>query len=149
MTFDVEHSRCDLSKSIDCKSGERPNWIPPSNCKFPLSSDPFQSLNSLGQTETITERTIIQTTSYIFQQETETEPARPLTINPITISSSKSAFSRILLPNRLPIERTPCTFQGTLPDPENCQSRQNTKSIFSSSMNYLLTFFFSLFDVSR
>jgi nanoRNase/pAp phosphatase (c-di-AMP/oligoRNAs hydrolase) len=30
MTYDTDHRRCDLSKNIDCKNGERPNWIPPS-----------------------------------------------------------------------------------------------------------------------
>jgi len=32
MTYDIDHERCDLSKNIDCKNGERPNWIPPSEC---------------------------------------------------------------------------------------------------------------------
>jgi hypothetical protein len=32
MTFDIDNSRCDLSKNIDCKNGERPSWIPPSEC---------------------------------------------------------------------------------------------------------------------
>jgi len=32
MTYDVDHGRCDLSKNIDCKNGERPGWIPPSGC---------------------------------------------------------------------------------------------------------------------
>jgi hypothetical protein len=32
MTYDIDHERCDLSKNIDCKNGERPNWIPPSGC---------------------------------------------------------------------------------------------------------------------
>lgn len=125
MTYDIEHTRCDLSKNIDCKNGERPSWNEPSNCEFSPSSHPVQSFNPIGQTEPITQLMIIQTTSPIFHQETETEIARLRTINPITISSSKSAFSRILLPNRLPMERTPCTFQGTLPDPENCQCRKN------------------------
>lgn len=33
MTFDVDHERCELSKNIDCKYGERPNWKPPEGCQ--------------------------------------------------------------------------------------------------------------------
>ena len=32
MSYDVEHGRCDLSKNVDCKNGDRPNWLPPLNC---------------------------------------------------------------------------------------------------------------------
>jgi hypothetical protein len=32
MTYDLDHERCDLSQNVDCKNGERPNWIQPSEC---------------------------------------------------------------------------------------------------------------------
>jgi len=32
MTYDVENSRCDLSKNIECKNGERSNWTPSLEC---------------------------------------------------------------------------------------------------------------------
>jgi hypothetical protein len=38
MTFDVDHSRCDLSRTIDCKNGERPNLIPPFECMSYISN---------------------------------------------------------------------------------------------------------------
>lgn len=128
MTFDVEHSRCDLSKSIDCKNGERPGWNPPENCKFPIRiSLTITLLNTLGQTEIITERTTTTTTTSTipYQEPTETERTRSFTIHPTTISLSKFAFSRMLLPNRIPLANTPCTFQGTRPDPDDCRCKQN------------------------
>ena len=41
-----------------------------------------------------------------------------------TIFSHKLAFSRLLLPTTVPIENSACTFQGNLPDQDNCQCRK-------------------------
>lgn len=129
MTFDVEHSRCDLSKTIDCKNGERPNWNPPSDCRFSYSFHSVSNrFDALGQTEMITERTTIKTSTIPYDEPIETERTRPLTMNPTTITSSKFAFSRMLLPNRIPMGNTPCTFQGTRSDSQDYQCTQNEYS---------------------
>lgn len=45
MTYDIDHERCDLSKNIDCKHGERPNWNPPEGCKLKGLTMQFLSIN--------------------------------------------------------------------------------------------------------
>jgi hypothetical protein len=46
----------------------------------------------------------------------------------IPIKSTKFGRGRILLPTIVLIENSPCTFQGNMPDQDNCHCKQNKKS---------------------
>ena len=32
MSFDPDNQRCEMSYGINCKDGDRPDWVPPDNC---------------------------------------------------------------------------------------------------------------------
>ncbi|CAF0734297.1 unnamed protein product [Adineta steineri] len=102
MTYDIDHGRCDLSKNIDCKNGERPNWILPSEWK----------------TEHVTENIILKTTPRVNNDVIEIENEQERT----TVIPMKLINRKMLLPTNDIMENNPCNFQGNIPDPDECQS---------------------------
>ncbi|CAF3805804.1 unnamed protein product [Rotaria sp. Silwood1] len=107
MTYDVENRRCDLSKHIDCRYGERPKRI----------------LSSNFQTESITEPILITTIPNLLDNKIKIEKSSYQTIIKLTtIITNKLINNKIFqLKNDL-IENNPCKFQENKPDQYNCQS---------------------------
>ncbi|CAF0890764.1 unnamed protein product [Adineta steineri] len=117
MTYDPEHKRCDLSKNIDCQNGERPGWTPP---------------EGWGQSESVTSYVITKTTksfddddddnkNEVVKKTTRTPKRRKTTTRPATIAT-KAARLHVTLSISQLIENSECTFQGHMPDPDNCQT---------------------------
>ena len=89
----------------------------------------IQLINNLGRTESTTESVIIKTTPHISNTEIKIEKLHETTIELPTIISTKLVHSRMLLLTNNLIENAPCTFQGNMPDQDNCQCRK--KKIFN------------------
>lgn len=106
MAYDAEHSRCDLLKNIDCKNGERSNWTP--------------SLER--STESISEKPIVKNTNSNDNQEDKDEKNSQTTMKSTTIITNKLILSKKLSSSIVFAENSRCTFQGNMPDQENCQS---------------------------
>ncbi|CAF1337215.1 unnamed protein product [Adineta ricciae] len=123
MTYDIDHGRCDLSKNIDCKNGERPNWIPPSEC-ISIFWNHFRATLCLisGKTESVTEHTMINTSPNSIDDATNLENQFQITMRLATILSTKIIQSRMLVPSNDLSESVHCAFQGNMPDPDDCQS---------------------------
>lgn len=112
MTYDPDHQRCDLSKNIECTNGERPNWTPPENW---------------GQSEGITNYVLKTTTESLdddfnFEKKTKTSKRRKITTTQPRTIATRGTRHRVTLPVTQLVENTQCTFQGNMPDPENCQN---------------------------
>ncbi|CAF0865968.1 unnamed protein product [Adineta ricciae] len=118
MSYDPDHQRCDLTKNIECQNGERPNWTPP---------------EGWGQSESVTGYVVTKTTSrtpsdddehidenHEVTKKTRASKKRKTTVKPITVAS-KIARDRVTLPIFQLVESSDCTFQGNMPDPDNCQ----------------------------
>lgn len=126
MTYDVDHERCELSKSIDCKNGERPNWTPPEGCRLiTILIFIIALFNKLGLTASITERTASPTTVMVPTDASTEEHKQRTTLKVTTIFATHLAHSRMLLPSTNLIENTPCIFEGNVPDAGNCQCMLN------------------------
>ncbi|CAF1153435.1 unnamed protein product [Rotaria sp. Silwood1] len=122
MTYDPDHQRCDLSKNIECKDGERPNWTPP---------------EGWGQSESVTNYIVTKTTTLShnddhenddieIKKKTRVSKNRKFTTKPATIST-KLARNRVTLSMSELIENHDCTFQGNMPDLNNCQAYYTCK----------------------
>jgi len=64
------------------------------------------------------------TTSRLITADIEIKKQRKTTIQLTTIISTKFVHSRMLLPTNDLIENSPCTFQGSMPDADDCQCRK-------------------------
>jgi len=116
LSYDPDHQRCDLSKNIECQNGERPSWTPP---------------EGWGQSESVTSYAITKTTSdhdneNQVEKKTRAPKKRKTTTRPTTVAT-KLAHNRVTLPISQLVENTECTFQGNMPDPDNCQSYYTCK----------------------
>ena len=130
MTYDPDHKRCDLSKNIECKDGERPTWTPPDGCKSFLPVDFSAHEHSGGQSDRLTTFAVTKTTAGAPESEAEVEEEeekktrspkrRKLTTRPAPMVT-KLAASRVTAPISELVENSACTFQGNMPDPDNCQ----------------------------
>jgi hypothetical protein len=56
------------------------------------------------------------------EKKTRAPKKRKTTIRPTTITT-KIARNRVTLPISAMVENTDCTFQGNMPDPDNCQCK--------------------------
>ena len=141
MTYDPDHKRCDLSKNIECKDGERPTWTPPDGCK---SSDVFLAVDRIAhahaglQSDRLTTFAVTKTTAGAPDSEAEGEEEeekktrspkrRKLTTRPAPIVT-KLAASRVTAPISELVENSACTFQGNMPDADNCQCNDHDRHV--------------------
>ncbi|UJR15055.1 hypothetical protein I4U23_002026 [Adineta vaga] len=119
MSYDPDHQRCDLTKNIECKNGERPSWTPP---------------EGWGQSESVTSYVITKTTSHSHNENNDGDDydnhevkkklrptkKRKTTVKSITIAP-KIASEYVTASISQLVESSDCTFQGNMPDPDNCQ----------------------------
>lgn len=135
MSYDPDHQRCDLTKNIECKNGERPNWTPPEGCKIVLFIvNIFSRIRYYlgGQSESVTSYVVTKTTSHFHvenniddnvqevKKRTRATKKRKTTIKPINISY-KMLREYTTVPISQLVESSDCRFQGNMPDPDNCQ----------------------------
>lgn len=73
---------------------------------------------------------IKSTTINLLIQEKVTKKQKQKIINSTSpILSPKLAYSKILLPTIVLMENSPCTFQGNMPDQDNCQCKKSKQII--------------------
>jgi hypothetical protein len=90
-----------------------------------------------GQSESVTSYVITKTTAGHHDEDTEVEKKtrapkkRKTTTRPTTIVT-KIARHRVTLPVSELVESTDCTFQGNMPDPDNCQCNYSKKKFANS-----------------
>ena len=73
---------------------------------------------------------IVKTTAHVSNEETKMINRFQITMKLATILSTKIIQSRMLVPTNDIIENTPCTFQGNMPDPDDCQCKLLSNKTF-------------------
>jgi hypothetical protein len=92
---------------------------------FIVNTNLFPSEYLGGQSESVTNYVITKTTSD-YRDDTEVEkktrvPKKRKTTTRLTPVTTKLARNRVTLSISALVENNDCTFQGNMPDPDNCQ----------------------------
>ncbi|CAF2037508.1 unnamed protein product [Rotaria magnacalcarata] len=117
MTYDPNHQRCDLSKNIECKNGERPTWTPPEGWLQSESATNYV----VTKTTTVSSHDDNEEEEFEVKKKTRTS-SNPKMTTTSTRASTKLARNRVTASMPELMENSDCIFQGNMPDPDNCQS---------------------------
>ena len=109
-----------------------------------------------GQGETVTSYIVTKTTAdqhdddenFEVQKKTRAPKKRKTTTTRPTTVVTKVARNRVTLPISALVENTECTFQGNMPDPDNCQCKSHLRYFYEhSSYCFILAYYTCKEDV--